>query len=160
MHGKEHGFAAHHPLVVKQGTIKPDGTASIYCYECDDDVKDDNLADHLAKLGIDIARQQKTEKSITEMNLDLNLSFTLSKVLEDGKVLPPVFGPGNTGMVNLGNTCYMNSAVQVIMSMPEFKNSYLGRAEAHLENCDKYAPDCFMCQICKLAVGLNSGEYS
>jgi len=75
----------------------------------------------LAKLGIDIARQQKTEKTVTELNLEANLSLTLSKVLEEGKVLIPVFGADNTGMVNLGNTCYLNSVVQVLMSMPEFK---------------------------------------
>ena len=69
------------------------------------------LADHLAKLGIDIAREQKTEKTVTELNLEANLSLTLSKVLEEGKVLIPVFGAGNTGMVNLGNTCYLNSVV-------------------------------------------------
>jgi len=75
----------------------------------------------LAKLVIDIARQQKTEKTVTELNLEANLSLTLSKVLEEGKVLIPVFGADNTGMVNLGNTCYLNSVVQVLMSMPEFK---------------------------------------
>ena len=63
------------------------------------------------KLGIDIQRQVKTEKTITEINLEANLSLTLSKVLEAGKVLVPVFGPEYTGMENLGNTCYMNSVV-------------------------------------------------
>lgn len=51
------------------------------------------------------------------MELEANLSLTLSKVLEEGKVLIPVFGPELTGMVNLGNTCYLNSAVQVLMSL-------------------------------------------
>lgn len=45
------------------------------------------------------------------MELEANLSLTLSKVLEEGKVLVPVFGPDLTGMVNLGNTCYLNSVV-------------------------------------------------
>jgi ubiquitin carboxyl-terminal hydrolase 5/13 len=51
-HAKEVGCH----LVVKQGTIKPDGSASLYCYKCDDDVKDPYLAEHLATFGIDIAR--------------------------------------------------------------------------------------------------------
>ena len=46
-----------------------------------------------------------------EMNLEANLNLTLSKVLEEGKTLVPVFGPGLTGMENLGNSCYMNSVV-------------------------------------------------
>jgi ubiquitin carboxyl-terminal hydrolase 5/13 len=62
-------------------------------------------------LGIDILQQNKTEKSITEMSLEANLSLTLSKVLEEGKILIPVFGPELTGMVNLGNSCYLNSVV-------------------------------------------------
>lgn len=66
------------------------------------------------------------------MELEANLSLTLSKVLEEGKVLIPVFGPELTGMVNLGNTCYLNSAVQVLMSLPEFKQRYLPDAEEHL----------------------------
>lgn len=45
------------------------------------------------------------------MNLEANLNLQLSKVLEAGKELVPVFGPGLTGMENLGNTCYMNSVV-------------------------------------------------
>ncbi len=72
---------------------------------------DNNLAEHLAKCGIVMAAQTKTEKSIAEMNLEANLNLTLSKVLEEGKTLVPVFGPGLTGMENLGNSCYMNSVV-------------------------------------------------
>lgn len=142
------------------GTITPQGTASIHCYDCDDEVHDDKLGEHLSKLGIDIQTQSKTEKSVTELNLEANLSLTLSKVLEEGKILPPVFGPDNTGMINLGNTCYMNSVVQVLMSMPEFKERFLPGANDHLDACQKWTPDCFECQMSKLAIGLYSGDYS
>lgn len=34
-------------------------------------------------------------------------------------------------------------------------------AEDHLRTCtEKISPNCFKCQICKIAVGLASGEYS
>ncbi len=50
------------------GTITPEGSAckykyiyiyilmliAIFCYECDEDVQDPKLAEHLGKLGIDI----------------------------------------------------------------------------------------------------------
>ena len=36
------------------------------------------------------------------MDLELNLNFTLSKILEKGKELTPIFGKGYTGMENLG----------------------------------------------------------
>jgi ubiquitin carboxyl-terminal hydrolase 5/13 len=159
-HGIQHGNTHQHHVVVKQGTMKPDGTASIWCYKCNDDVKDECLAEHLATLGIDIATQKKTEKTIKERELEMNLSDFLSKTLEDGKVLPPVFGPGFTGMENLGNTCYLNSVVQVVMSMPEFKERYLPSAKDHLDVCKSWTPDCSMCQVSKLAIGLYSGEYS
>lgn len=110
-HGVEHWEQTQHSVALKLGTITADGTASVHCYACNDDVLDNNLAVHLAKCGIVMAAQTKTEKSIAEMNLEANLNLTLSKVLEEGKTLVPVFGPGLTGMENLGNSCYMNSVV-------------------------------------------------
>lgn len=59
---------------------------------------DDKLGEHLRKLGIDIKTQEKTEKTITEISLEANKNLTLSKVLEEGKLLVPVFGEGLTGM--------------------------------------------------------------
>ena len=94
------------------------------------------------------------------MELEANLNLTLSKVLEEGKELEPVFGPGLTGMVNLGNTCYMNSIVQVLFSQPEIKEHYLNNAEMRLLACTGAAPESFSCQVSKLAIGLASGEYS
>ena len=110
-HAVDHWEKTGNPVALKLGTITPEGTASIHCYKCDDDVLDPKLAEHMAVLGIDISTQVKTEKTMAELNLDANLNLTLSKVLEEGKTLTPVFGPGLTGMENLGNTCYMNSIV-------------------------------------------------
>ena len=62
--GNEHGIAhfheTKHPLVVKMGTITAEGQASLYCYACDNDVKDEYLGDHLRNLGLNIAAQTKT----------------------------------------------------------------------------------------------------
>ena len=74
----EHFKKTQHPLVVKTGTITPDGEASLYCYACDNDVKDENLAEHLKNLGIDINTQKKTDKTVTEMNLSFNRDLLLS----------------------------------------------------------------------------------
>jgi len=110
-HGLDHFKATGHGVNVKIGTITPEGKASIHCYHCDEEVIDNDLPAHLAVLGIDCCTQVKTEKTIAEQTLEANLNMTLSRVIEDGKSLVPVFGPLNTGMQNLGNTCYMNSIV-------------------------------------------------
>jgi uncharacterized UBP type Zn finger protein len=50
-HAKAHGEKNkdHHPIVIKAGTITPEGTASTYCYACDDDVVNPHLGKHLGK---------------------------------------------------------------------------------------------------------------
>ena len=82
----------------------------------------------MARFGIDIATQKKTEKSIAEINLQANLDLHLSKILEEGVELTPVFGEHKTGMENLGNSCYVNSVVQCLFSQPEFRQFYESRA--------------------------------
>lgn len=96
---------------MKLGTITPEGGADIYCYACDDEVVDSFLKEHLSSFGIEVEKQTKTEKTMAELNLDANLALQLSKLFEEGKVLDPVFGPGLTGIDNIGNSCYMNSVV-------------------------------------------------
>lgn len=159
-HGVDHFQATGHGVNVKIGTITPEGKASIHCYHCDEEVIDNDLPAHLGVLGIDTATQVKTEKTIAEQTLEANLNLTLSKVIEDGKSLIPVFGPLNTGMQNLGNTCYMNSIVQVLFSQQDFLKKYAESADVHLNKCTKYTPDCFQCQMQKLAQGLLCGKYS
>ena len=74
-HALLHKQTTSHSVVVKLGTISPEGTASVYCYACDDEVKDPYLSDHLANFGIIIDRMVKTEKTILEMNIDLNMNL-------------------------------------------------------------------------------------
>ena len=54
---------------------------------------DPELAAHLGMFGIDVASQNKTEKTMAELNLEANKNLTLSKVIEEGRQLIPVFGP-------------------------------------------------------------------
>lgn len=130
-HGIAHYEESDHPVVCKLGTITPQGTASLYCYKCNDDVEDKNLGIHLQNLGIDMGLQMKTEKTMTEINLEKNLTLTLSKIVEEGRTLTPMFGPGFTGMVNLGNSCYLNSVLQVLFSYKNIRDHYLNMYEEH-----------------------------
>lgn len=77
------------------------------------------MKDHLANFGINVEKLTKTEKTMAELTIDANMNLQLSKALEEGKLLESVFGPGYTGIDNIGNSCYMNSAVQVLFNIPE-----------------------------------------
>lgn len=155
-HALEHHKSTKHPLVCKMGTITPEGSASIHCYICDEEVLDPDLSLHLLNFGIKTQSQIKTEKTIAEMELEANLALTLSKAVEEGRILTPRFGPTYTGMENLGNTCYMNSVFQTLFTIPEwlgrFNNPEWLKAIEPASN--------FHCQMAKLAIGLTSGKHS
>ena len=59
---------------------------------------------------------------MTELEIDMNMRIgEWSIIQESGKQLVPCYGPGNTGMANLGNSCYLNSIMQVVFTLPEFQ---------------------------------------
>lgn len=157
-HALAHGTEAGHGVAVKLGSITPEGTADIYCYKCDDERVDDNLGQHLAHWGIMLAERQKTEKSLTEMQIEQNLKWDFSMTTEDGKELKPLFGPGLTGLKNLGNSCYLASIVQCLFDLPSFQERYFGLGD-ELPVVQDPAED-LETQLRKMADGLLSGRYS
>jgi len=148
-HAKKHFETHKHPLVCKMGTITPEGTADIYCYACDEMRLDELLGAHMAHFGIDIGTQKVTSKTISEMQLDLNLKANFNAILDqDGKEEDLCFGGGFTGLENLGNSCYMASVVQVLFSLPQFQRRYLAEGKQHLATCTNNRPaECFFLSI-------------
>ncbi|KAK1832068.1 putative ubiquitin carboxyl-terminal hydrolase [Podospora conica] len=157
-HALAHSKETTHGVAVKLGSITPEGTADVYCYTCDEERVDENLGSHLANWGINLAERQKTEKSLTEMQIDQNLRWEFSMTTEDGKELKPVFGPELTGFKNLGNSCYLNSILQCLFDLPSFRERYGGD---NLPNHWVAEPGQDLeTQLRKIGDGLLSGRYS
>jgi ubiquitin carboxyl-terminal hydrolase 5/13 len=157
-HGVGHTRTTGHPVAVKLGSLTADGTADIYCYACDEERVDPELPNHLAHWGINIKDRIKTEKSLTEMQVEQNLRWEFSMVTEDGKELKPLFGSDFTGLKNLGNSCYLNSTLQALFAMPEFKERYYLPSEAPPRT--PLPAEDLETQLRKVADGLISGRYS
>uniref|UniRef100_A0A7N8WZ95 Ubiquitin carboxyl-terminal hydrolase n=1 Tax=Mastacembelus armatus TaxID=205130 RepID=A0A7N8WZ95_9TELE len=142
-HALQHFQETGYPLAVKLGTITPDG-ADVYSYEEDDMVLNSKLAEHLTHFGIDMMTMEKTERTMTELEIAVNQRVGEWEVIqESGTTLRPLFGPGLTGMKNLGNSCYLNSVMQVLFTVPDFQSKLV-----------------YYFIYTKLGYGLLSGEYS
>ncbi|KAL7413187.1 ubiquitin carboxyl-terminal hydrolase 14 [Mrakia frigida] len=159
-HGVGHFEETGHPLAVKLGTITAEGTADIYCYTCNDAKVDPDLASHLANFGINVMSQTKTEKSMTELQIEHNLKFDFTMTGDDGKELQPLYGPGLTGLRNLGNSCYLASTIQTLFSLPAFQYAYTQASRSHTATCTLPPDTCIQCQMRKIGDGLLSGRYS
>ncbi|XP_066148328.1 ubiquitin carboxyl-terminal hydrolase 5 [Euwallacea fornicatus] len=160
-HALEHFCETSHPLAVKLGTITKEGKADVFSYAEDDMVEDPLLAQHLQHWGINVSQMEKTEKSMVELELELNQKNNeWSTLCESEGKLKPICGPAHTGMQNMGNSCYLNSVMQVLFSIPDFiRRYYDGSAEIFKQPTNNPAED-FNIQMAKLAVGLLSGKYS
>jgi len=158
-HQVEHNQATGHPVAVKLGSLTADGHADIHCYACDEERLDDQLVEHLANWGVDIAGRVKTEKSVTEMQLEHNLTYDFSMTTADGQELRALFGAGLTGLKNLGNSCYLASVLQALFSFDEFRDRYYSSASPLGQPIGRPAED-LETQLRKVADGLLSGRYS
>jgi len=159
-HAVEYYKETNYPLAVKLGTISRDGASDIFSYGEDDMVDDPLIKEHLKHFGIDMDGMNKTEKTIAEIEIDQNMSYEFNRLQESGKELSPLSGPGYTGMINIGSSCYLASVVQVLFSLPPFIDRYVVGAEEVFRNSPSEPQNDFQVQMAKLGNDLLSGKYS
>lgn len=160
-HAVQHYALTGYTLAVKLGTITKEGKADVFSYDEDDMVEDPNLVAHLAHWGINISQMEKTDKSMIELELDLNQRFGEWVALQEAaSKLTPLYGPGYTGLANLGNSCYLNSVMQMLFAIPDFIKRFADDVpQIFHQNYTDPAND-FNVQMTKLGTGLLSGKYS
>lgn len=150
-----------YPLVVKLGTITAEG-ADVFSYASDENdmVIDPCLSTHLAHWGINMQNQEKSEKTITELQIELNANYDFSRITESGSDLVPLHGPGYVGLSNLGNSCYMSSVMQILFSISEIATRFKGNAKAIFISAPSDPCDDLLTATAKLGVGLLSDRYT
>lgn len=114
------------------------------------------------------------------MEVELNANFAFDAITEAGMELQSVSGPGLQGLQNLGNSCYMNSIFQMLLSgtIPELAKRYgcyaTNKSETNRTKGDDLitehpflrsvaptsAPTDVLCQTAKLTCALTSGVFA
>ena len=126
-------------------------------------VLDPELKEHLRHWGINAGELAKTDKTVAEMQVDLNLSFEFDRITEAGGSDGPLKRLGGAGglvgLANLGNSCYVASVMQALYCLPPLRARYSGeRASRLLESSPADASSDLLAQTAKLVGAMVEGR--
>ena len=114
-----------------------------------------------------VSNRQKTVKSTAELEVEFNQNYDFNAITSAGTTLAPASGPNLQGLQNLGNSCYMNSVLQMLFSIPELAKRYGTSPSSNVADhpllqqvSPKEAPLDLLCQTTKVACALTSGVFA
>ncbi|CCE65684.1 hypothetical protein TPHA_0M01090 [Tetrapisispora phaffii CBS 4417] len=146
-----------HPIAIKLGSLSSSSN-DVYCYSCNDEVTFDNkedLSKILLNYGVDLQNKQANEKTLVELQVEQNMNWDFKMMDSQGNDLVKLNSNKDLGcgLINLGNSCYMNSVIKVLLNggIPGWSLDSIGSS---FPMDVVYPSNNLLCQLIKLNIAM------